>query len=116
MPLVLRDLLHNVERNGILDVRRAEIDDILDTMLGYEAEDALGIFAVRVHDRDAAARLDVLDGHVFQERGFPHPRLPDDIDVLATISAPNAKTLSRVAEVRLGEGGDVVRLLCLGHG
>src|SRR3989338_7500239 len=73
-------------------------------------------FASRYSIRgEAPSGLNVLDGHIFEERGLAHAGLPDDVDVLPPVLALDAETLPFAAEVRDAEERNIVLRRDLGH-
>ena len=100
VAFVVADILHHVEPDGVVGIKRREIDDVFDALVRDEVEEFLGGRAVRVDECDALAVLNVLDSHVFEQRGFTHTRLADDINVFAAVKSANAEHFAFSARVR----------------
>ena len=99
MPEFGAHLLHRIERDRILHVRRIKIDHVVQALFGNEVQKFLGGFAVRVEERDAASGLDVRDRHVLEERRLSDAGLSHHVYVAAAIVKFDAKLLVGVAAI-----------------
>src|SRR3989338_4814470 len=85
MSLVYADIFHYIKRNRIFHIKRREVQHIADALLRNILKQKLGCFAVWVNKSDTLAILNILNGHIFQKRGFPHSGFADDIHMTRAI-------------------------------
>ncbi len=85
MALVIADVLHHVEGDGMLHVKRREIDDIFHAVLRHIVKQSFNGAAVRIYEGETLATLQVLNRHVFKDGGLSHPRLADDVGVAIAV-------------------------------
>ncbi len=111
MPLVGTNILHNVERDGIIHIKRSEIHHIADAMFGHIVKEEVGGLAVRVYEADAVAVADILNRHILKHRALTHAGLADDIGMARAVGRLDAEGNSLAARV----GGAEVSNLRFGH-
>ena len=97
-----------VESDGMSSVGGVEIDDVLNSGFGNEAEVVDGKIAVRVDDTIALIVKDVGEGEEFEETGFAGAGLTDDIDVAGAVAAEKSELVVDATEIGETKGGDVL--------
>ena len=85
VALVVADVLHDVERDRVLQVEGGEVHDILDAVLGDIVEKPLDRPAVRVDEGESLAVAQVLYRHILEQGRLAHTRFADDIHVTVTV-------------------------------
>lgn len=103
--------LQRVEGDGVFDIRRVEVDDILYPALRHRIQDILGQVTVRVNQGQSVSISYVGDDHVFDQGGFPSTSLPNDVDMASPVLLLDPESLSDIPVIGYGKEGDRILII-----
>ena len=101
------DFFKHVEGDGVIQIGGIEINHVLNAVLGNPAKHLFGRVAVRIDVADTVAFLNIGVRQILEEGRFAHPRLPDRVNVSATVISLNAKNLHLISKIRFREWRNV---------
>ena len=103
--------LQGVKRDGMLNIRRVEVDNVLYPSLRHIAQNTLSQVSVRVNQGQSVSASYVRDDHVLDQGGLPCASFPDDIHMTPPVLLLDAEPLSDVPVIGHSQGGDRILII-----
>jgi hypothetical protein len=94
----------------MINIRRIDIDDVVDAALGNKVENLLREFTVRVNHANAAASTNILNHHILEERGFSHAGFPNHVHMPPAVINFDAKFAVFVSKIGSPKKSDIVHI------
>src|ERR1035437_697098 len=88
--------LEHIKTDMVIRIGRIEINHVFQTVLWYSREHSLHELAVRVNHANTLAILDVLNNHIEHQNGFTGTGFSENINMLTSVFALDAKKLVSV--------------------
>src|SRR3989338_6676779 len=98
MTIIKTNTLHHIESNRVLQIARIKIYDILYPFFRNIVQQITRSIAVRINESNSPARLNILDGHIFQKFRLTHSSRSDNINVPSSIILFDTKTPSLITK------------------